>query len=34
MDFVLQNQQQIAEAAQMVPMTSDQQQKGTQALGS
>ena len=33
MDYVLQNQQQIAEAAQIVPMTEEQATKSTEALG-
>ena len=34
MDFVLENQQQIAEAAQIVPMTEEQAGKSKEALGS
>ena len=33
MDFVLKNQQQIAEAAQIVPMTEEQASKSTEELG-
>jgi len=34
MDFVLENQQQIAESAQIVPMTEEQAGKSTEELGS
>jgi phosphate transport system substrate-binding protein len=34
MDYVLENQESIAEAAQIVPMTAEQTEKGKQAVGS